>query len=120
MERQIYNIIPNIDHEEVQLLKQMAQDLPEEQRSTFLQIYSGRRVKADTILIGALVGLLGIGGIQRFMVNQIGMGILFLLTAGLCYIGTIIDIINYKKLTLEENQNKAFEALQITRQMAGL
>jgi len=119
MERQIYNTIPNIDYQEVQLLKQMGQELSESQQSTFLQVYVGRRIKSDTILIGALIGLLGIGGVQRFMVNQIGMGILFLLTAGLCYIGTIIDIVNYKKLTLEENQKKAYEALQITKQMGG-
>lgn len=117
MERQIFSMIPGIDHEEVQLLKQMATDLREDQVNTFLQIYSGRRVKPDNILIGALVGLLGIGGIQRFMVNQIGMGILFLLTVGLCYIGTIVDIVNYKKLALEANQSKAYEALQMTKSM---
>ena len=32
------------------------------------------------------------------------MGILYLLTFGLCYIGTIVDLINYKKLSLERNQ----------------
>lgn len=117
MERQIFNAFPGIDHEEVQFLKQMASDLREDQVSTFLQVYSGRRIKSDTILIGALVGLLGIGGVQRFMLGQIGMGILFLLTAGLCYIGTIVDIVNYKRLTLDENQKKAYESLQITRSM---
>ncbi len=118
MERQIYSTMPGIDHDEAQLLKQVASELPPDQVSTFLQVYSARRIKPDTILIGALVGLLGIGGVQRFMVNQIGMGILFLLTAGLCYIGTIVDIVNYKKLALEANQSKAFEALQITRSMS--
>ena len=49
-------------------------------------------------------GFIGIGGIQRFLLGQIGMGILYLLTWGLCGIGTIIDLINYKKLTLERNQ----------------
>lgn len=117
MERQIFNMIPGVDPEEINFLKQMASELREDQVNTFLQIYVGRRIKPDNILIGALVGLLGIGGVQRFMVNQIGMGILFLLTAGLCYIGTIVDIVNYKKLALEENQNKAYEALQMARSM---
>ena len=55
-------------------------------------------------MICTILGFLGIGGIQRFITGQIGMGILYLLTLGLCYIGTIIDLINYKKLTLERNQ----------------
>ena len=55
-------------------------------------------------MICTILGFLGLGGIQRFITGQIGMGILYLLTLGLCYIGTIIDLINYKKLTLERNQ----------------
>ena len=35
------------------------------------------------------------------------MGLLYLFTAGFCLIGTIIDIVNYKKLAFEYNQGKA-------------
>jgi hypothetical protein len=43
------------------------------------------------------------------MINQIGIGILYFLTAGLCLIGTIVDIINYKNLAFEYNQKVAIE-----------
>ena len=61
-------------------------------------------MKSETVMICTILGFVGIGGIQRFITGQIGMGILYLLTLGLCYIGTIIDLINYKKLTLERNK----------------
>lgn len=69
------------------------------------------------ILIGGIIGLLGIGGIQRFMIGQVGMGILYLLTMGLCYIGTIIDLVNYKKLTFEFNQQAANNIMQAVANM---
>lgn len=117
MDNNIFNMIPGIDHEEYQYLKAITQDLDEKQVQTFISIYNGKRQKSDAILIATIVGFFGIGGIQRFMTNQIGMGILFLLTLGLCYIGTIVDLINYKKLTLEYNQEMARQAVQMTKFM---
>ncbi len=115
MTDRIFSAIPGLDHEEYLLLKEVTRELRDDQLTTFLSIYNGKRVKSEMILIGGLIGLLGIAGVQRFMVNQIGMGILFLLTAGLCFVGTIVDLVNYKKLTLEFNQEKAYESLNITK-----
>ena len=100
----IFQRIPGIPMEELTVIQLNTKDFDEEKISHFLNLYIGRRVKTDTLLICTLLGLFGIGGIQRFFTGQIGMGILYLLTLGLCYIGTIIDLINYKKLTLERNQ----------------
>lgn len=35
------------------------------------------------------------------------MGILYFLTGGLCLIGTIIDLVNHKKMALDYNQLQA-------------
>jgi TM2 domain-containing membrane protein YozV len=43
------------------------------------------------------------------MLGQIGMGLLYLFTAGLCFIGTIIDLVNYQRLAFEFNQQVANE-----------
>ncbi len=118
MSSRIFKILPSLDHEELVFLENITQELPDAKLQTFISIYNGKRKGSDTILIGAVIGLLGIGGIQRFMVNQIGMGILFLLTLGLCYIGTIVDLVNYKKIAFEHNQKMAFEALQITKSLS--
>ena len=65
--------------------------------------YSARRKDPTTILILALVGFLGFAGIHRFMLNQVGLGILYFFTAGLCFIGTIVDLVNHRKLAFEFN-----------------
>jgi len=107
MNSKLLQLIPGIETEELMYLQSVTKDLTDEQLETFAVLYNGERKKSDMILIGGIIGLLGIGGVQRFMIGQVGMGILYLLTAGLCYIGTIIDLVNYKKLTFEFNQELA-------------
>ena len=48
--------------------------------------------KSTTLLL-AILGIFGVAGIHRMYVGKIGTGILWLITAGWCYIGTIIDIV---------------------------
>lgn len=114
MTRNLLQLIPGVEANELVYLQSLTSELTEEQIQTFAALYNGERKKSDTILIGGVLGLLGIGGVQRFMIGQIGMGILYLLTLGLCYIGTIIDLVNYKKLTFEYNQQVANEVLRAT------
>lgn len=115
MEDKMFNMIPGMDLEEMQFLKEFTKELEDSQLNTFISIYNGKRQKPDMILITALLGFFGLAGIHRFLLGQIGMGILFLLTAGLCFIGTIVDLVNYKRLTYEFNQQAAYEALRMTQ-----
>jgi TM2 domain-containing membrane protein YozV len=117
MSNLLLQLIPGIDANELAYLNALTKDLTEEQLRTFAALYNGERRKSDMILIGGVVGLLGVGGVQRFMVNQIGMGILYLLTLGLCYIGTIIDLVNYRKLAFEYNQEVAARVLRAAMAM---
>ena len=112
MNSKLLQLIPGIETEELMYLQSVTKELSDEQIETFALLYNGERKKSDMILIGGIIGLLGVGGVQRFMIGQIGMGILYLLTMGLCSIGTIIDLINYKKLTFEFNQALANKILQ--------
>ena len=57
-----------------------------------------------TVLIISI--LLGTLGIDRFMLGNVGMGVLKLLTGGVCGILWIIDIINYKKMTQAYNYSR--------------
>ena len=69
------------------------------------------------ILLATIIGFVIVAGIQRFLVGQIGMGLLYLFTAGLCFIGTIIDLINYQDLTFEYNRKMAVEAAAMIKSM---
>ena len=60
------------------------------------------------LLISIFLGELGV---DRFMLGQIGMGILKLLTAGLCGILWLIDIIGISKKVKEYNYNELMKIL---------
>jgi TM2 domain-containing membrane protein YozV len=109
------NLIPGIETEEMLFLDQTTKDLTDDQLRTFVSVYAGKRKSTDTILICTILGFVVVAGIQRFMLGQIGMGLLYLFTGGLCLIGTIIDLVNHKKMTLEYNQKMAMESMALVR-----
>lgn len=111
----IFSRIPNLDYSELDFLVPLTEGFSDEQLDTFARIYSERRRNKDLILILTVVGFFGLAGLQRFIVNQIGMGILYLLTGGLCLIGTIYDLVNYQNIAYDYNHQMAREARDMTR-----
>jgi TM2 domain-containing membrane protein YozV len=107
----------NITVEEMMYLKELIANLNEEEQKTFAMIYSGKRRDPQHLLLFAILGFFGVAGVQRFVTNQIGMGILYFLTAGLCFIGTIIDLVNYKNLANEYNHKMAIESRRFMEMM---
>ena len=115
MSQNILMNIPGLEPEEMLFLKNFMNDLTEDQKKNFVMLYNGKRKDPQTILIMALNGFIGVAGIHRFMLNQVGMGVLYFLTAGLCLIGTIVDLINYKRMTLEFNNKIAIETAAMVK-----
>lgn len=107
--------IKGITPEELQFLTQLLNGMTDEQVQRFVMIYSGKRFSTDTILLFTLLGFVGISGVQRFATRQIGMGILYFFTAGLCFIGTIVDLINYRSMANDFNQTIAVECVQMVK-----
>jgi len=103
----VYELMPEIMGEEQMYISGLLKNMDDNQARNFANIYRTRRRDPQTILLLTLVGFLGIAGIQRFITDQIGLGILYLLTGGICMIGTIIDLVNYKKIAFEYNQKQA-------------
>lgn len=103
------DVLPEITGEEMIYVQNLIKDMDDDKARSFASVYRSRRKEPQMILILALLGFVGFAGIHRFILNQIGMGILYLLTAGLCFIGTIIDLVNHQKLTFEYNQKVANE-----------
>jgi TM2 domain-containing membrane protein YozV len=113
----IYQLMPFLEGEELLFVQSIIKDLNDQQAQQFASIYSARRKDPQIILLTTLLGFIIVAGVQRFLLGQIGMGILFLFTGGFCLIGTIIDLINYKKLSFEYNQNVARESIIIARSL---
>lgn len=112
-ERKILIAIPDITPEEMMYVMNVVKGLKEDDIDQFLFLYKGKRKNTQEIMIMTLIGFLGVAGIQRFMVKQTGMGIVFLLTLGFCYIGTIVDLVNHKSLANNYNQQMALESAQL-------
>lgn len=110
-----YYAFSGITPEEVAFLQQATAELDENQKNRFFGIYSTKRKSPQDILLVSLLGFVGFAGIQRFMLNQIGMGLLYFFTAGLCFIGTIVDLVNHKNLTNEYNKQMAYESFHIAK-----
>lgn len=85
----------------------------DEQAHMFSQVYRARRKDNQMVLILTLLGFFGFAGLHRFILGQIGLGILYFFTIGLCFIGTIVDLVNYKSLTYEYNMRIAHETLSV-------
>ncbi len=111
MKPNLVNLIPSIDGEELVYLQALTKELSPEQLHSFIAIYNGKRRKTDQILLGCVLGFILVAGVQRFMVGQIGMGLLYLFTGGLCLVGTIVDTVNHKRMAFEYNQKMAIESI---------
>lgn len=107
--RHLYDVTP----EELMTINARTKNFTDEELSQFCVIYRSKRKDPQLILILCLLGLVGIAGLQRFIIGHIGMGILYFFTAGLCFIGTIVDVINHKELALEYNAKMITETLSM-------
>lgn len=107
--------LPELQGMELNHVQMLIKDFSDKQAQQFAAIYRSRRKDPQIILLTCLVGFLGFAGIHRILINEIGMGILYLFTAGLCFIGTIVDAINYQSLAFEFNRNIANEVAPLAK-----
>lgn len=101
--------LPELEGDESLYVGKLLNDMSDEHASKFANVYRSRRKDPQTIMITCLLGLFLVAGIHRLILNQTGMGILYILTGGLCLIGTIVDLVNYKDMTFEYNRRVARE-----------
>lgn len=92
--------------EKIMYLKDKLKDVDE---SKFSLISTVEMKDPTTILLVSI--FLGGLGIDRFMLGDTGMGVLKLLTAGVCGIMTIIDWFTVSKRTKELNYNNVMSII---------
>jgi TM2 domain-containing membrane protein YozV len=111
----IFQLLPEIQGDELMFIQNLLKDADEDAAREFATIYRVRRKDPQTVLLLALLGFLGVAGVQRFYIDQIGMGLLYLLTGGICLVGTIIDVVSYRSLAFEFNQRQAQEIVMMQK-----
>ncbi len=52
------------------------------------------RKSRSVALILCILGFFGISGLHRMYVGKVGSGVLHLLTFGICFVGTVLDLIS--------------------------
>lgn len=107
--------LPELEGDEALYVSKLMQSMDEDIASRFASVYRARRKDPQTILLTSVIGFFGVAGVQRFIIGQVGMGILYLLTGGLCVIGTIVDMINHKNLAFEYNREVAQEVASLVK-----
>ena len=111
----VMQFLPELEGDEMMIVAGFIKGMTDEQAAQFAYAYRSRRKDPQTILLLTLLGFIGIAGVQRFVLDQIGMGLLYLFTAGLCWIGTIVDLVNYKRLAVEHNHKHAHQLAVMIR-----
>ncbi|MFH1733660.1 MAG: NINE protein [bacterium] len=113
----IIEVMPDLQGEEMIFVQNLIENMDEEQGRMFANAYRTRRRDPLLVLLTACLGLVVISGVHRFILNQVGMGLLYFFTGGLCLIGTIVDMVNYQRLAYEYN---AREAQQVAMMIKGV
>ena len=103
----IVQIMPELEGEEMLFVGGIARDMSDEQARNFAIAYRAQRRDPTNVLLLTILGFVIVAGVHWFYLGQIGMGLLYLFTAGFCLVGTIIDLINHKNLAFKYNQEKA-------------
>jgi len=92
---------------------QLTEGMSEQQKFLFQTQYGAER--RDRILILVISVFLGALGIDRFLVGDVGLGLLKLLTGGVCGIFWLVDIFLIMGRVDDFNRTKAYEIAMAIR-----
>ena len=92
---------------------QLTEGMTEQQKFLFQAQYGAER--KDRVLILVISVFLGAFGIDRFLVGDVGLGLLKLLTGGVCGIFWLVDIFLIMGRVDDFNRTKAHEIAMAIR-----
>ena len=101
------NYMSDLEPDEMAYVQSLMANMTDYQAQQFTNIYRARRKEPQLILLVTFLGFFGFAGVHRFLIGDIGLGILYFFTGGLCLVGTIVDLLNHKRLAFEYNIKQA-------------
>jgi TM2 domain-containing membrane protein YozV len=107
--------MPELQGDEQLTIAKLMTGMSEHQVEQFARVYRERRKDESVVLMTTLLAFVGLAGMNRFYLGQIGMGIAYFFTAGFCLIGAIVDMFNYKAMTNAFNEDQAIEVAMLIR-----
>lgn len=107
------DFLKGFSEEEKLYISNLIENFTEDEQEMFIAKYNPRRKNGLSYILLALLGFVGLAGFHRFYTNNILLGIAELGTFGFFIVGTLVDIINFRKhvttANIEIAENIAFE-----------
>ena len=100
----VTHYLPELDEPERSFIERLTAGMSHENIQQFAAAYRQVRKDPQTLRLMAIIGIVAIPGLHRFWVGQLGIGVLYLVTWGLLLVGTIMDIVQYRDLAFNYNQ----------------
>jgi TM2 domain-containing membrane protein YozV len=116
-EQQMLMMLPDLQPDELMLIQHLTSEMTEKQKQQFYTLFRSKRKEKKDLMVFTIIGFFGVAGIQRFIVGDTGIGILYILTMGFCGIGTIIDLVNLDNMASRFNQKQAYETASMVKMM---
>jgi TM2 domain-containing membrane protein YozV len=107
--------MPEVEADELLSLTPIVAEMNEEQIKLFAEGYRIKRKTTSNMWLFLIISFLGIGGAHRFYLGQIGMGILYLLTVNICYVGLLIDLFSLKSIVNTYNMSEATKIARLIK-----
>ena len=117
-QQQMLMMLPDLQPDELLLIQNLTKEMTDQQQQQFFMLFKSKRKEKKDLLILTIIGFFGVAGLQRFVVGETGMGILYLVTIGFCGIGTIIDLVNLDSMVSKFNQKQAMDTANMVRMLA--
>lgn len=95
--------LKTITPEEKVYIDNLIENLSEDEQEMFLAKYSLNRKNIIVFLMLILPSFFCLPGFHRFYVRDYMMGAAHLFTMGFCWIGSIVDAINCRKIVTKQN-----------------
>jgi len=115
MNANLYMTFPGLTTEEMMHLQHATDGMDEKQQQNFYNLYASKRKSTQDMLLLCILGFFGLAGMHRMAMGQVGLGLVYLFTFGLFWIGTLVDLLSIYRLTNEYNRKMAFESCQIIK-----